>query len=169
MNLIIEGSDGAGKTTVIEYLQMLLEYPVVKGSDFSHATQGNGYLFNKFMKLTELENTIFDRSHLSNRVYAQLYKDYSILTPEQVRIAEEKLKPKSMLFYLHADLDEVIKRVSNRGDDYVKLDMISSIRDKYEEVLSESTFDTVRIDTTNKEPLDVAKEILKHAGFAADS
>ena len=166
---MIEGADGAGKTTTIEYLQMLLEYLTVKGSDFSHAAQGNEYLFNKFYKLTDLDNFIFDRCHISNLVYSVLYKDYATLTPEQVKVIEEKLAKTSILFYLYADLDVVIDRVSKRGDDYVKLDMIEKIRDKYEEVLDQSSMDVIRIDTTNKEPLDVAKEILRHAGFAADS
>lgn len=169
INILIEGSDGAGKSTTIQYLQMLLEWPVVKGSDFSHAAQGNEYLFNKFYKLTDLNNFIFDRCHISNLVYAQLYKDYSILTPEQVQLIEDRLRNESMVFYLYADLDVVINRVVNRGDDYVKVDMIKKIRDKYDEVLSQSTLKIVRIDTTEIEPLDVAKEILRHAGFATDS
>lgn len=163
MNILIEGSDGAGKTTTIDILKEVLDMPVVKGSTFEHAAHGNEFLFNKFYSFTDLDNYIFDRTHISNRVYAQLYKDYSILTPEQMKLAEEKLKPKSLLFYLFADLDVVIERVSNRGDDYVELDMIKKIRDKYEKVLSETSLDVIRIDTTNKNPHEVAKEIVSYA------
>ncbi|GLO66224.1 nucleoside/nucleotide kinase family protein [Oceanobacillus kimchii] len=169
INIIIEGIDGSGKTTAINLLQEFLEKPIVKGSDFSHAAQGNTYLYNKFFKLTELDNTIFDRSHISNLVYASIYKNYAILNDEQVSKIETRLKNKSIAFYLSADLDIIEKRIISRGDAYVKADKLEEIRNKYEDVLNDSNLDFIKINTSYSYPLEVVKEIMHHAGFSANS
>jgi len=137
MFIIIEGSDAAGKTTLIKQLKERLGYEVVKGSSFEHSQCTQEELYNKFdrMVIDYDNNVIFDRFIYSNYVYASLYGDYAILSAEQRASVEWVINHMSVVIYLHAPVDVLTERINIRGDDYVKAERIPAILDKYEEVL----------------------------------
>jgi len=141
MYIVIEGCDAVGKTTLIEALQEKLRWNVLKGSSFEHAQcKDDKELFNKFddlidESLNSMKDTIFDRFIYSNEVYATLYKDYAILTDEQRRKIEYWINHCTAIIYLYADPDIIKSRLTSRGDDYVKTDMIEPILTEYNKSL----------------------------------
>lgn len=159
--VILEGSDCVGKTSLIESLSSLLNFKVIKGSSFEHAQCTNSELFEKFKEMTKEKMVVFDRFIYSNEVYAQLYDDFAILTNEQRREIEDEIKDKSLVIYLEADIDTLTSRMNSRGDDYVTVDRLQGIKDKYEESLANiNGLEIIRIDTTLLTKEDVVNKVV---------
>ncbi|KYD05376.1 deoxynucleoside kinase [Bacillus atrophaeus] len=145
--IILEGADCCYKSTVAAKLSKEMGYPIIKGSSFELATSGNEKLFEHFSKLADEDNVIIDRFIYSNLVYARKFKDYSILTEQQLRIIEDKIKMKAKVVYLHADPKIIKERLSIRGDEYIEGKDIDSILRLYREVMSNADLYTYSWDT----------------------
>ena len=159
--LILEGADCAGKTSLINLLSSTLDFQVIKGSSFEHSQCNNTELFSKFKEMTKERMVVFDRFIYSNEVYAQLYDDFAILSDGQRREIETDISSRALLIYLEADIDILTSRMDKRGDDYVTVDRLQSIKDKYEESLSKNTLDYVRIDTSRLTKKEILNKVLK--------
>jgi thymidylate kinase len=164
MLLIVEGLDAVGKSTVAQKLAYKFEYPIIHGSSFELAEKDNDGLFKHFNDLSLANRGVFDRYIWSNLTYAQLFRDYSIITSDQQLEIESKIRNKSKVFYLYAEIEEIKSRLKKRGDEYIDETQIEAIAEKYEEVLATSTLDIVRIDTTGKTSNQVFEEILDEIG-----
>lgn len=159
MLIILEGNECCFKTTVAEKLSKQLNIPVVKGSSFEFSQCTNEELFERFKELAQLDNVIIDRFIYSNRVYATLYEDYAILSNEQRHYIEDIIRHKSTVYYLFAD-DEIIKqRISQRGDDYVNLDMVSNINNFYSNIMLDAMVRVNSFDTNEWDSDDIVMGI----------
>jgi thymidylate kinase len=157
--IIIEGSDCNYKTTVAEKLSKELGIPIVKGSSFEFAESPNEVLYERSMEIAKLDNVIIDRFIYSNRTYATLYKDYSILTNEQRQEIEDVIRHKATVYYLFAD-DEIIKgRITERGDDYVDVSMVKKINNLYSEVMMDAAVKISAYDTNDWSSDEIVEEI----------
>ena len=156
---ITEGSDAAGKSTLSESLSKKLNMPIYHGSSFEASKSSNEVLFNSFLKYTNLDDIIIDRYTYSNLVYATLYKDYSIITYEQLEQIENLIKNKAVLVYLYADSEVIKSRLNSRGDDYVKADMVDSILAEYEKVLSKSKLFKMKFNTNKLTTEQIVKKL----------
>ncbi|QVN25781.1 deoxynucleoside kinase [Bacillus halotolerans] len=145
--IILEGPDCCFKSTVAAKLSKELKYPIIKGSSFELAASGNKKLFEHFNKLADEDNVIIDRFVYSNLVYAKKFKDYSILTEQQLRVIEDKIKSKAKVVYLHADSNVIKERLSERGDEYIEEQDIDPILGLYREVMNNAGLHTYSWDT----------------------
>lgn len=164
MNIYLEGSDATGKTTLANILSNELEMLIVKGSSFELATSTNEELYSHFKKVANLNNAIVDRSIWSNKIYATLYNDYTILTNEQRNNIEEKMKQNGdIIIYLTAPEEVIIDRLNERGDDYVSPDMIKPILEEYKSTMSEAVQNNLNVfffDTNQHSSEDIAEIII---------
>ncbi|MEH7714257.1 ATP-binding protein [Bacillus velezensis] len=145
--IILEGTDCCYKSTVADKLSKELGYPVIKGSSFELAKSGNEKLFEHFNKLADEDNVIIDRYIYSNLVYARKFKGYSILTEDQQREIEEKIRYKAKVVYLHADPKVIKQRLLERGDEYINDRDIEPVLELYREVMSNVRLHTYSWDT----------------------
>lgn len=151
--IILDGNETNFKSTIAEKLHSKLGYEIVKGSSFEYATNGNDELNKRMISFAKMDNIILDRFIYSNLVYASLKKDYSILTPEQVQNIENMIRDKAIIVYLHAPSDVLVKRLEERGDEYIKSDELKGINEVYEQVMSNVgnlvflKFDTSKLDS----------------------
>lgn len=145
--IILEGADCCYKSTVADKLSKELGYPVLKGSSFELAKSGNKKLFEHFNKLAGEDNVIIDRYIYSNLVYARKFKDYSILTEEQQRTIEKKIRYKAKVIYLHADPEVIKQRLRDRGDEYITERDIEPVLELYRKVISSARLHTYSWDT----------------------
>ncbi|MFP7694140.1 hypothetical protein ACLH26_15245 [Bacillus subtilis] len=159
--IILEGPDCCFKSTVAAKLSKKLKYPIIKGSSFELATSGNEKLFEHFNKLADEDNVIIDRFVYSNLVYAKKFKNYSILTEQQLRIIEDKIKLKAKVVYLHADPRVIKKRLSVRGDDYIEGKDINSILDLYREVMINAGLHTYSWDTGQWSSDEIVEDLIQ--------
>lgn len=134
--VILEGVDGAGKTTLAKLLQEKLNYKIVQGSSFEIASQGTHYMYRFMMDLLYQENLIIDRMFLSNYVYAQLY-DKKALSHSQLARLSKIAKEDTLTVLLLPEKELVMKRLLVRGDDYVQLDDVQYISDAYSTLSSQ--------------------------------
>jgi len=110
--------------------------------------------------MTKERMVVFDRFIYSNEVYAQLYDDFAILTDEQRREIENDISSRALLVYLEADIDVLTSRMNSRGDDYVTVDRLQIIKDKYEESLNKITLDHIRINTSSLTKQQILNKVL---------
>ena len=158
--VVLEGSDASYKSTVAEKLSKMTGFPVIKGSSFELAQCSNDELYHFFTSLMSLDDIIVDRSIHSNLVYASLYKDYAILNDEQVAEIEKTIKRRNIkTVFLYASPEVIKQRLSVRGDDYVKQDMIEPILDKYFEVMNKAKVPITSFDTEQFNSDEIANEL----------
>ncbi|WP_416515614.1 AAA family ATPase [Bacillus velezensis] len=162
--IILEGTDCCYKSTVADKLSKELGYPVIKGSSFELAKNGNEMLFEHFNKLADEDNVIIDRYIYSNLVYAKKFKDYSILTEEQQRTIEKKIRDKAKVIYLHADPKVIKQRLLERGDEYINDRDIEPVLELYREVMSEIGLHTYSWDTEQWSSEEIAEGIIHLIG-----
>ncbi|MGG1395606.1 AAA family ATPase [Bacillus velezensis] len=158
--IILEGTDCCYKSTVAKKLSKELGYPVIKGSNFELAKSGNEKLFEHFNKLADEDNVIIDRYIYSNLVYARKFKDYSILTEEQQRAIEKKIRDKAKVIYLHADPKVIKQRLLERGDEYINDRDIEPVLELYREVMSDAGLHTYSWDTEQWPSKEIAEDII---------
>ncbi|NMV98050.1 AAA family ATPase [Bacillus velezensis] len=162
--IILEGTDCCYKSTVADKLSKELGYPVLKGSSFELAKSGNEKLFEHFNKLADEDNVIIDRYIYSNLVYARKFKDYSILTKEQQRTIEKKIRDKAKVIYLHADPKVIKQRLLERGDEYINDRDIEPVLELYRAVMSDIGLHTYSWDTEQWSSEEIAKGIIHLIG-----
>lgn len=139
MIYFLEGNECCFKSTVAEKLHKATGFEIIKGSSFELSQKPNDELYFYFDSILNLDDIIVDRFIYSNLVYAYLYEDYSILSDKQVKQLQNKMNKKKVCTIFLTASDEVIKgRLRIRGDDYVNEDMISSINNKYIEVIKKA-------------------------------
>ncbi|AKF30959.1 MULTISPECIES: AAA family ATPase [Bacillus amyloliquefaciens group] len=158
--IILEGTDCCYKSTVADKLSKELGYPVIKGSSFELAKSGNKKLFEHFNKLADEDNVIIDRYIYSNLVYARKFKDYSILTEEQQRTIEKKIRDKAKVIYLHADPKVIKQRLSERGDEYINDRDIEPVLELYREVMNDAGLHTYSWDTEQWSSDDIVEGLI---------
>lgn len=159
--IILEGTDCCYKSTVADKLSKELGYPVIKGSSFELAKSGNEKLFEHFNKLADEDNVIIDRYIYSNLVYAKKFKDYSILTEEQQRTIEKKIRDKAKVIYLYADPKVIKQRIRERGDEYINDRDIEPVLELYREVMSNAGLHTYSWDTGQWGSDDIVEDLIQ--------
>ncbi|WP_440614988.1 AAA family ATPase [Bacillus subtilis] len=162
--IILEGTDCCYKSTVADKLSKELGYPVIKGSSFELAKSGNEKLFEHFNTLADEDNVIIDRYIYSNLVYAKKFKDYSILTEEQQRAIEEKIRDKAKVIYLHADPKVIKQRLRERGDEYINDRDIEPVLELYNQVIDEMGLHMNSWDTNEWNSDEIVEDIIHLIG-----
>lgn len=135
MNIIIEGCDGTGKSTIAKHLCERL------GLQYWHESQPR--TFDEYRQMLEYGGFVFDRFCFGQFVYN---------SPEQQKMSFEELKtllrdvfPKTgtILLYVDAHTDTIIKRLIERGEGNEKIipemtKYIKNIRGTYRSVLRQA-------------------------------
>lgn len=136
--LIIEGIDGVGKTTLVEYLQSY----GMKKYHFDYDSK-NMDLFSKYMKVL-LENDselVLDRSFISEMVYGPVIRNKCKLSLEdytKILIAYKNAGAK--IIYLTAPKDVLLKRRNDEKSDYeVIANHYEELNKKYDEIMEYSS------------------------------
>ena len=141
--IIIEGAQGAGKTTLTDYIRNRLPYTNLYRLSGHSDSSEQGYFKSKkvFDALLEyvkaLENSdvnlLFDRTFFSEEVYTRLgYKEY-LFTPEYQRYVEilNGLDYEIYFIVLYLEDTENFRRRLNREGkakvDYAKFDVTNSV------------------------------------------
>lgn len=160
MNIIVEGVDGSGKSSLISNLEKLTGRKVIKGSSFEISAGGADAMFEQSKQiLLENEDVIIDRFFYSNIVYGKMY-GYPTMTKEQYAELNNLVSERAVVYELVADTDVIIKRINKRGDNMINVSDIEKIQKAYAEMWKEcEPRNLIVIETDNDDLLDIESEI----------
>lgn len=153
MNIIIEGPDGVGKTTLVRKLK---EHYNIDSIRLSYKDPKD---YNFYSTILEKTDCIFDRQFLSELVYPDIFNRECQLSFIDVcrllTLCEDK---KIKIFILDVETDIINERLLTRGNEHQNiLDNITLLRNKFNEL--SKIHDIEIIDTTKISFEDIIKKV----------
>lgn len=153
--IIVEGPDGAGKTTFIN--QLLISHPRALYQHFGapaneEEADNHWRVYAKFIKGAEHEHTvILDRAWYSDQVYGPVMRGRFELDHSKQTALELLIKAcgGGVIIYLTAPTPVLWKRCIERGETYIPdEDTLDKIKVRYEEVMKRPLYlPVLRMDT----------------------
>lgn len=119
---ILEGPDGAGKTTLAVELSKRLGYPVVKFNKPVSIEESFAQFDTYAEFLDTNDNMIFDRSWYSDFVYGAVMNDrdgWHVITAEEVKALEAIGRDKIIIIHCNSSVETLWSRCDKRGEEYV--------------------------------------------------
>ena len=124
--IIVEGCDGTGKTTLCK--QLAEKY----GWDIVHVTSKDPNDFDFYKQTMRKTNVVFDRHFIGEMIYPRVYNRKGNLDRHDLEyFIKESYKQKCPVIVLTADIEELKRRLSIRGEESFVLDKLSSINDQF--------------------------------------
>lgn len=114
MIIILEGPDGAGKSTLASKLSQDTRFPIV-----SNKQKDGGYGY--YRELIETDNIILDRAWYSEMVYGPIKRVVSRISKDQMLGLEHRLSTTYGGLIIHCTAPTVVlwDRCITRGEDYI--------------------------------------------------
>lgn len=113
MNVILEGLDAAGKTTLAE------KFRDKYGLDIIHSTASTRNDLHYHLDLLDYrQNTVFDRFHCGETVYPYIYDRASKLNDEELTAIERRIIDNNDMFiiFIASDMTIINERLIARGE-----------------------------------------------------
>lgn len=135
MIIILEGPEGAGKTTLANKLAKMLDFPYIHRSK-PRSEKEKQEMYESYLQIVYSgQNTIFDRCWYSEIVYGKIMRDQSYITIEQMHELESAMVKNGGGIIIHCtdDTDLLWKRSQERGENYItEYDKLAAIKHEYE-------------------------------------
>lgn len=173
MIICLEGVDGTGKSTLASSIVKELEqrYPNDQVI-YKHATQIKSDVFTEYTEpLSDYVpgsgiHYVLDRWHIGEEIYGPLYRGESKFDVASLRWTELFLASKGMRTWLLTQThEELQKRLTDRGEDFIDLDDILHIQDEYKRLTLLSPLFAKEITPKKKDP-ELVTIIIKDAEYA---
>ena len=116
MKIILEGVDGAGKTTLAKILAE--KY----GLDICHCTQHDPADFNFYKETLRKENVVWDRHTVGELIYPIVFDREAKVTPYEVRAIISMAKASGVkMFILTSEIGVLKSRIKGRKNEHPKI------------------------------------------------
>lgn len=127
MRIILEGPDGAGKTTLANILAF--KY----GLDICHCTANDPNDFEFYKESVRKDNIVWDRHTIGELIYPKIFSRKQNISTEDTRIVLWNAKQlRTKVFVLSEDSTILRKRLFERGGEDSRIfDNIDKINDKF--------------------------------------
>jgi len=130
--IVLEGPDGAGKSTLAAILKEITGYSLVSNSYKDPCD------FLWFSKQLERKDTIFDRTFISEVVYSKaMNKEIRLKEKEIYLLQRQLIKRKAVVLYCTNQNSLLKDRAFERGEGYVDKNQLVAASDLYEEYFTE--------------------------------
>lgn len=133
--IICEGSDGAGKSSLVEWICKTYHYKFYKEQMMYKdrlSVSYNGYFYYKDLVKKLPENIVIDRFHIGEAVNPIVRKDgRNPLTLNQIHEIEKPIKVQTLLITCITDEDVVADTFKTRGEDVAKIEDIKYLNYLY--------------------------------------
>ena len=145
MIIIIEGPDGAGKTTQALRLSSQLRLPIRHRSRPKDEKEKARMMAEYKNAISSGRSEIWDRAWYSEMVYGPIMRDASVISHEQMYELEDSLPEGSYILYCTGAPVELWERSQIRGEKYItSFDDFCAIHQAYEELMLQ-TIHTVQV------------------------
>ena len=142
MLVVLEGCDGAGKSTLAEFLAKLLNADIVH---CTAETPNDYYFFYNIIEVAKTRNIIADRFCYGQFVYQE--KDERKLSKSALRMLETRmLEANSKVILVTAPEDIIIARLASRGE--ITHMPVKDILIRFDKVMSKSILPVMHFDTS---------------------
>lgn len=140
--IIIEGPDGAGKSTLVNYIRNEIGSAVVKPY-YPKRNQLSYYLHSGPL----YEGYYLERYYLSEVVYPRFKLNRDPMQDwKQFQIEAALYQYAPVIFYLRPDRETIVENVNTRGDDYISEDEIDRMLVEYDAAIARSHLPSVTYD-----------------------
>ena len=140
--IIIEGCDGTGKTTLCK--QLAEKY----GLDVVHITSKDPNDFEFYKETLRKTNVVYDRHFLGELIYPKIYNRQGNLDRDDAKWFRMLcFKQNVCIIVLTTDIDEIRRRLTERGELKFVFDKVDSINRQFLELakkLEIKVFDTTK-------------------------
>lgn len=141
MLVVLEGCDGAGKSTLAEFLAKLLNADIVH---CTAETPNNYGFFYNIINIAKTKNIIADRFCYGQFVYQE--KEDRRLSKADLRVLEtHMLEADGKVILVTAPEDVIIARLASRGE--ITHMPVKDILSRFDKVMSKSILPVMRYDT----------------------
>lgn len=173
---IIEGCDGTGKSTLIEYLIKELsvqtrwtnhtpiyhhfEFPLGDTNEERYGFQrGQFQLMFDFIRAShDKVQYVFDRAHIGEYIWSPIYREK---TPEYLRkLEEDNSDLPIVIIYVTASPGIIHARLKEReNEDTPSLEYITNLNEQFKIECEKSPFPVIEFDTSQFDPEDLKSEV----------
>lgn len=138
MIIIIEGIDGAGKTTLAEQISKQTGYTIVHRSKPNDEAEKLRMMGEYLQLVRSSRNIILDRCWYSEMAYGPVMRDKSYISfPQMYELEKQLAKHGAIIIYCTGPKAALWMRCTKRGEAYIiDRDRFNEIYDKYEELFS---------------------------------
>jgi len=157
MFIIVEGPDGAGKTTLIEKLRQQFnnQFSNCEVIHFGKIDDPSKYFDIYMQAIAEqyesmIDVTILDRCWYSDRVYGPIMRNKEEMSKEKARRLDQAVVESGggMIIYCDAPTHVLWTRCRKRGETYItKPEQIIAIAELYKEEMKESLLPVIYYNT----------------------
>ena len=153
----LSGCDCSGKSTICGILSKKLGYPIKHFDKPNSMLEAKNDYFN-FLKFLD-KSYICDRFHDGEKIYAPLYRGYTI---DYLQDFEKKLRKIPYLFVnTYASVDTLLRRADVRGEDFLKREDFKKVVKLFETYVFDQSMPYLRINTENNDPEGNSNKILE--------
>ena len=138
MIIIIEGPDGAGKTTLAEKISKQTKYPIRHRTKPANEEEKKLMMAQYLQDIKAGKNFIFDRCWYSEMAYGPVMRDNSVITyPQMYELEEALAKVGAIIIYCTGPKTSLWTRAIKRGEDYItSREDFNAICDNYETIMT---------------------------------
>lgn len=129
--IVVEGIDGAGKTTCVYEMQAGTKYQI---QHYCKPSATFGYIYNYLLNLTAEQDTIFDRFFISELIYAKVFGRKSNVGSfyERFLLNECKNKNVEFVFIVAKDDDQLQIAIDRlKDEDLILKDSMKKLNEAY--------------------------------------
>ena len=165
--IIIEGCDGNGKSSLVEWISKTYDYKLYKEQMMYKdrlAANYNGYFYYKDLVKNLPKNSVIDRFHIGEAVNPIIRKDgRNPLTLSQIHEIEKEIKNQTLLITCITDIEVVKKTFETRGEDVAKIEDIKYLNYLYAHFHELSSINNkVIFNYMNDKNYDKIKTVIDH-------
>lgn len=154
--ILLEGANGSGKSTLAKLLKINMVGWSTETLDYK-----NTDYFMRYLQAYRLHTeTIFDRGHISEVVYADLFRNGHSFSAQELHLLNEYTVHKGTILFCNPPLTVIKKRVSNASyPKHIREDALEHVVNAFRTFLDVHHLDYWEVDTSDARSVD---NIIRH-------